>query len=117
MYVCMYIYGGRYISRYPCICTLISHNNMPTYIPTYKYWYTYIYIAAGDDYQGGDNVITFSEGAPSGSIACTDITIIDDDELEGEHEIVISVPGMINSITVVIEDNEGKHYIISSIPV
>ena len=120
MYVCMYIYGGRY--KYLCICTLISHNNITclyihTYIPTYKYWYAYIYIAAGGDYQGGDNVITFSEGAPSGSIACTDITIIDDDELEGEHEIVISVPGMINSITVVIEDNESKHYITSSIPV
>ena len=61
--------------------------------------------------------ITFDTGSINGSVECVDITTIDDEALEGDHDFSISLNSSslednvvlsTQSVTAIINDNESK---------
>ena len=65
---------------------------------------------------------TFTSGSMIGDTACDNITIVDDNDLEGTQSFAIQISGSTPSgdqiitagafTTVSIEDNEGMHFIL-----
>ena len=76
----------------------------------------------GDDYTVMSSDVfeaTFTSGSMIGDVACDNITIVDDSDLEGTQSFGIQISGSTPSggqiltantfTSVLIEDNEGKH--------
>ncbi len=94
---------------------LAKLTQSPIIIPTY--------VARGSDYVvPADTTAMFPVGSVNGSTACINLTIIDDDTLEGIETLIVSLAivndagnnvnlGPSTTGTVTIEDNESKCYV------
>ena len=70
---------------------------------------------SGQDFVPGDLQVTFLAGTTSD--VCSDVTIIDDGHLEGDHSFTVVITGIspgsgsstpISSTTILIHDNHGE---------